>query len=278
MSKHNILSTREAVQYNPNPEILRYILGDKKFDDTVLRGLKVLDWGCGRGRMVAYLLKEGIDAYGVDVDYETIKNSKIYFSEAGLDSDKYLHVMRSENQTNFPDGFFDVIISDNVLEHIPDLNTAMTEIMRITKPGGYGFHLFPSRYTLREGHLFMPIIHWLPKNNLRHAAIRLFTALGVEPRWPELTGKTSREKAQIYFDYSCSKTFYRHPRRIIEICARAGMQARLVAIDHPRMKRFEKFWGTDHSLLRRFANYMVSELKTMELYVERQKFPDGKED
>lgn len=52
--------------------------------------------------MVAYLLKKGIDAFGVDIDHATIKNGKVYFSEFGLDSDKYLHAMRSENQTNSP--------------------------------------------------------------------------------------------------------------------------------------------------------------------------------
>jgi hypothetical protein len=153
----------------------------------------------------------------------------------------------------------------------------MTEIARITKPWGYGFHLFPARYTLREGHLFMPVIHWFPKNNIRHALIRFFTLFGIEPHWPELEGKTSREKAQIYFDYSRTKTFYRRPKKIIQCCARAGLQGRLVANDHPRIKRFKRFWRSENSWLRNLVNYMVSELKTMELYVERKSLRDGKE-
>jgi len=269
MSKHQLLSTSEAESYRPHPEILRYIARGDDVDRNALQGLRVLDWGCGRGRLVAFLLQRGMEAYGVDVDPETVSNGKAYFATIDKDADQHLGLIDSSGRTSFPDGFFDVIVSDNVLEHVPDLNGVMQEIARITKPGGYRFHLFPARFTLFEGHLLMPVIHWLPKNFMRKAAIRIFTQLGIEPRWPELGNKTRSEKAAAYFDYSCAKTFYRAPGKILNCCFQKGFAAQLVAIDHPRMTKFAKLLGRGRNPVRRFANRSVSELKTMELFIEK---------
>jgi SAM-dependent methyltransferase len=50
--------------------------------------------------------------------------------------------VRNENleALTFPDGFFDVVITSDVLEHVVDLDAALQEIKRVLKPGGY--HLF----------------------------------------------------------------------------------------------------------------------------------------
>lgn len=269
VSKHQIFSMGEAISYRPHPEILRYIARGGDVDWNALKGLRILDWGCGRGRLVAFLLQQGMDAYGVDVDPKTVSNGRAYFATIEEDADQHLGLIDSSGRINFPDGYFDIVVSDNVLEHVSDLNGVIKEIARVTKPGGYGFHLFPARFTLFEGHLFMPIIHWLPKNVLRRAVVRIFTQLGIEPRWPELDNKTRSEKAAVYFDYSCAKTFYRAPGTILKCCIQNGFSARLVAIDHPRMTRFAKLWGRERNPVRLFANRLVSELKTMELFIEK---------
>lgn len=55
-------------------------------------------------------------------------------------------------KTEFPDGYFDAVISNAVFEHIPDIDAACSQIKRVTKKDGYlviGIHLFPS---LSGGH------------------------------------------------------------------------------------------------------------------------------
>jgi len=54
--------------------------------------------------------------------------------------------------TEFPDHYFDIVVSNAVFEHIGDVDTACRELKRITKKGGYlfiGIHLFTS---LSGGH------------------------------------------------------------------------------------------------------------------------------
>lgn len=46
----------------------------------------------------------------------------------------------------FQDNYFDVIICTHVLEHIPDDKKAMTELLRVMKPGGWGVFQVPIDY------------------------------------------------------------------------------------------------------------------------------------
>jgi SAM-dependent methyltransferase len=57
----------------------------------------------------------------------------------------------------YDDEFFDVIISDQVFEHVMDYPTTLRETRRILKPGGAFLHLFPGRYRLIEPHVFVPL-------------------------------------------------------------------------------------------------------------------------
>lgn len=269
MSKHDALTAEEAASYKPHSEILRYIADQNENESERFKNLKILDWGCGRGRLVAYLLDRGADAFGVDIDPDTIGNARGYFDLRGYNASDHLRALDDKSKTDFPDQYFDVIVSDNVLEHVADLDSIFKEMARLTKPGGRSFHLFPARFTLFEGHLCMPLVHWLPKNRLRRRMIHLFTASGVEPHWGELDKMDCSKKADIYFRYSCDKTFYRAPGHILETASRYGFAGRLVAGDHPRMQRVFDKLGLQNPTIRKATNRLVSDLKTMELYLEK---------
>lgn len=47
---------------------------------------------------------------------------------------------------------FDIVTSNAVLEHVEDLNIAMSEIHRVTKRGGVSYHLWHNYYSLSGGH------------------------------------------------------------------------------------------------------------------------------
>jgi SAM-dependent methyltransferase len=226
--------------------------------------VRVLDRGCGRGRLVGVLQNRGMDAYGVDVDAETLTNGQVYFETAAPSAETKLRQLDAAGRAPFPDGFFDVVVSDNALEHVADLDTVMAEIARLTRPGGRGFHLFPARFTFREGHLMMPFVHWLPKGVLRRGAIGMFTRIGVEPRWEELSDLSVSEKAKTYFAYSHDKTFYRAPSRILAVCSDNGLTARLVGTDHPRAPRLCRIPG-----LRNVAEAWIANLKAVELFLQK---------
>ncbi len=137
--------------------------------------LKILDSGCGTGRVVKEFLKLGYDAFGIDIDHERAS----YFDD--------------ENRFFFADGCFlpfgdrtfDVIISFGVLEHIGENDKIderkkirkmyIEESLRVLKKGGiiylsfpngifpidfwHGDNIFWPRIKMR---LHLPYYDWLP--------------------------------------------------------------------------------------------------------------------
>ena len=67
----------------------------------------------------------------------------------------------------FGDDTFDVVISDQVFEHVVPIEASVREIERVLKPGGVSYHHFPSRAVWREGHIGIPFAHRLPHGRLR---------------------------------------------------------------------------------------------------------------
>jgi len=74
-SKHDVLTQEEFDTFYTNPWIWKKL---KEFAHGK-GSIKVLDYGCGRGRSVLNLLKNGFDAYGVDVDVNVMKNGYALF-------------------------------------------------------------------------------------------------------------------------------------------------------------------------------------------------------
>jgi 2-polyprenyl-3-methyl-5-hydroxy-6-metoxy-1,4-benzoquinol methylase len=199
---HEIQISKDDYFYK---ELLAFASQSKK----ALSDFRVLDWGCGRGRHVCFLLSQSIAAYGVDIDQNAISQAKNLFEQNNWDFNKCLQVIPQNNQTDFPDEFFDFVFSDQVIEHVRDLESMARELNRITKNDGLQVHRWPAKYQVIEPHLFMPFIHWVPKGFLRYFLILFFVFLGKEPAWEELNGKSVWAKATTYSDYSHQKTYYR---------------------------------------------------------------------
>ncbi|RLJ67593.1 class I SAM-dependent methyltransferase [Sulfurisoma sediminicola] len=127
------------------------------------RKLTVLDYGCGAGQIVKGLRQQGIDAFGCDVFYD----GGSY--ESAVDRELLGQVIfpmdANTNVIPFPDGTFDLVVSNQVMEHVPDLDRVLAEIHRVMKPGAQVLSLFPDRSVWREGHVGIPFLHWFPKRS-----------------------------------------------------------------------------------------------------------------
>lgn len=225
-SKHTPLTDAEMVSFRPSAvlcESLEQLRGELGLERSELR---VLDWGCGRGRTVGKLLEAGYAAYGIDVDQLPVSNGRHWFETHGYDPNERLLCVQPGSRLPFQDGFFHVIFSEQVLEHVEPLKEMAAEMGRLTAVGGAGIHLFPAKWRIVEPHLFMPVVHWLPKNSIRAVAIRVCVAAGIEPKpyWPDNLGSAS-ERARRYAEYSRIRTFYRSLRRLKAVFAKSGFHA-----------------------------------------------------
>lgn len=240
MSKHDQLTEEEMSQHVFNPETLRVIEIHRKKLNLEKKDMRLLDWGCGRGRDVACLREKGYSAFGIDPDSVPINNGKELFVSRGIDHGAVLGLLDSDNRTPFQDEYFHFIFSEQVFEHINDLEIVSSEMARITAPGGGGHHAYPAHRCFKEGHLFMPVIHWLPKNILMKYLIRIFLFLGIDPGWKELNDKNAGEKADTYYKYMCNRTYYRHWNKISKIFTEKGFAVKFITLDNPNINTLKK--------------------------------------
>lgn len=188
--------------------------------------LRILDYGCGRGRSVIRLREQGYDARGVDISNWPIKNGRPLLRRRGWDAEAILRVLDESGAADFPDAFFHVVFSWQVLEHVQSLGRATAKIRRLTAPGGTGVHWYPGHRRLIEGHSRMPLIHWLPKNALRKPPIYLFALLHIGPRgdWGRSQGAGLLERARNFYQYSLDHTYYRTPAAVRGAFEECGFQ------------------------------------------------------
>ncbi len=133
---------------------------------------RVLDYGCGGGEIVGLLHDRKIDAYGCDVFYEG--GSLFHALDKALLDESFFKVMEG-GIIPFPDRHFDVIVNNQVIEHVEDLDIVLAEMRRVLKPGGMVLSLFPDRGVWRENHCGIPFLHWFPK----HSRPRVYYAAGL---------------------------------------------------------------------------------------------------
>jgi len=96
---------------------------------------RVLDLGCGPGRHVAYLARERFDTYGIDYSRVAIDMAQDLCARNGLEAD-----VRRESlvELSFEDEFFDSVIDCATIQHnhLEEIDTGLSEVNRVLKPGG----------------------------------------------------------------------------------------------------------------------------------------------
>jgi SAM-dependent methyltransferase len=183
---------------------------------------KALDYGCGRGEMVRLARAAGIDMVGADVFCEaTSALEEVRHSE---DFGRTIFKME-DGRLPFPDRSFDIVCSNQVFEHVQDLELALSEIHRVLKSGGVFLNLFPSIGVLREGHCGVPLAHWLNAvPAIQRAWLWAFCALGFGYF---TAGKSCGEWAAGFSDYLRRFTHYRTRRAIL-----SAYKAHFVGLRH----------------------------------------------
>ena len=95
-------------------------LFDQLLKGRIARGMRILDSGCGGGRNLVYLLREGYEVYATDLDAAAVESVRALARRLapGL-PDANFRVEATENMS-FEDGCADVVISNTVLHFARD--------------------------------------------------------------------------------------------------------------------------------------------------------------
>ncbi len=125
--------------------------------------LQVLDYGCGQGVVVKLLREQGFECSGCDAFVQMSKRPEDYV----LRREWFGSVIRDmpDGRIPFSDRSFDVVVNNQVMEHVEDIERTLAEIHRVLRPGGLVLSLFPDRSVWREGHCGVAFLHWFPKRS-----------------------------------------------------------------------------------------------------------------
>lgn len=115
-----------------------------------LEGVRLLDVGAGAGVIASYLQRLGASVTAVDV------------SDERLVRDTEFHLVRSD-RLPFPDGTFDVVISNHVIEHVDVPPRHLLEIRRVLRHPGACYLATPNRLRLIEPHYRLPLLSLVPR-------------------------------------------------------------------------------------------------------------------
>lgn len=107
----------------------------KLFDDLKIdpQGKRALEVGCGGGILCEEIARMGFDATGIDPSEPSVRTAADHARESGLNI-RYLKGVGES--LPFAEDFFDVVFCCDVLEHVRDLPSVVSEISRVLKKGG----------------------------------------------------------------------------------------------------------------------------------------------
>jgi SAM-dependent methyltransferase len=176
----------------------------------------VLDYGCGAGQVVEEGRRRGMNVYGVEAFYEGADSIVVVRAKGMLNTVVF---PLEGDRIPFPDNTFDVVVCNQVFEHVIDLERVLREIHRVLKTNGVLLALFPSRDVIREGHIGIPLAHWFPKGSrVRYWYTLALRSLGLGL---DKGGRTRVEWTEHWLDWLDRFTFYRSYRVIrdtFELC------------------------------------------------------------
>lgn len=135
------------------------------------QGLKILEIGCAEGGFLEVLQRAGMQARGVELEAARVEIARA--------KNPHLNILIGDiTDPNIVEQFcerFDLIVMRDVMEHIPDRQSAFANISRLLTEKGHLYITFPPRFSGFAGHQqnartflkLIPYLHLLPDQLLR---------------------------------------------------------------------------------------------------------------
>jgi 2-polyprenyl-6-hydroxyphenyl methylase/3-demethylubiquinone-9 3-methyltransferase len=192
-----------AVLHKFNPVRLAYVrdAACRRFERDAkqldcLKGLRILDIGCGGGILSEPLARLGAHMVGADPAEKNIAVAKLHAEQSGLAVD-----YRATTAEALADAGerFDIVLAMEVVEHVADVTLFVTRCAEMVKPGGlmiaatinrtlksFAFAIVGAEYVLR----------WLPRGT--HAWDKFVTPDELEIAMERAGLRTTDERGVIY--------------------------------------------------------------------------------
>ncbi|MGV3708857.1 MAG: class I SAM-dependent methyltransferase [Gemmatimonas sp.] len=115
---------------------------DQLLRGRIAPGMSVLDCGCGGGRNLVFLMRNGFDVRGVDREPRAIDAIRALAREVAPTLDPQNFRVEGVESMSFPDASADVVLSSAVLHFARDeqhFDAMVREMWRVLRPGGTMF-------------------------------------------------------------------------------------------------------------------------------------------
>lgn len=176
------------------------------------RGKAVLEVGCGMGTDALQFARAGAVYHGVDLTPRSIEITRSRFAWEGFAGEiQWADV----EQLPFPDETFDLVFSNGVLHHVPDIQRAVDECRRVLRTGGTALVLLYHRRSLFYW-AFLWLYHGTVRGQLRQYSLAQIAALQVESGSNDPSLKvaayTRAEVRRMFAGFSAVSIVIRHLR------------------------------------------------------------------
>ena len=201
--------------------------------------VRLLDAGCGDGALLEFLghgLEQAFpgrrfELYGFDVanhgvqptGYFAATRERLAAQLPGRPWSEHLALISDRDPWPWPRASFDVVVSNQVLEHVRDHRLFFAELARTLAPDGFSVHVFPTRHCLVEPHFHIPLVHRIGHGGLARRYVELAARLGLG-RFDAAT-ETRADFAQRVTRYLAENTNYRSVPELQQLAAQCGLRA-----------------------------------------------------
>ena len=132
--------------------------------------LTILDLGSGEGG-TSVVFAEQNRVFSYDLNLIRLEGQKKY-------SALYYKINGDALKLSLRDNSFDVIILQDVIEHLYDPKSLINEVIRILKPGGMVYMSTPNKYSifnfLADPHWGLPVVSILKREKIRNYFLKYF--------------------------------------------------------------------------------------------------------
>jgi SAM-dependent methyltransferase len=163
-----------------HPEV--FAAFDQALREHLPEGGRVLDLGCGTGANLARLLSLGLPfgSYtGVDLSPDMLRRARAKFGQLPKAEFRELDLLAGP----LPEGPFDLVVSTNVFEHLPDAKWVVEKALGRLRPGGSVLLVFLVDVGLGHNPAMQAVFRWGSARFLTEGEYRQFLGIVREQRF-----------------------------------------------------------------------------------------------